>query len=90
MTKAVSTISFYDNEEEKIQNLKVIIEDDYRVSVKWLDPTAEPPPPVQPETLGDKVEKAIDWATGGKLKKCGACERRKALINKLAGEKNEG
>ena len=40
------------------------------------------------KTLGDKAERLIDGLTGGKLKKCGGCARRKAMLDKL-GALNE-
>ena len=89
MAKAIGTISFLD--EGKMQAVQITVEDNYNLTVNWLDPAELEKEPEEPKpTLGDKVEKAIDWATGGKLKKCGGCERRKALLNKLSGENNEG
>ncbi len=33
--------------------------------------------------LGDKVKKVIDKATGGRVKQCGSCGKRRAKLNNI-------
>ena len=84
MPKAVSTINFWDEESQETKHLKVVIHNDYSVDYEFIG-NHEP----KKETIGDKVEGFIDKVTGGQLKKCGGCERRKKLLDKLVGGKDE-
>ena len=89
MPKATQTLSFIDTD-QSVRSLYIVVNDDYSVSVEWVDDKGnaieEPSPPK--ETLGDKAERLIDGLTGGRLKKCGGCARRKAMLDKL-GALNE-
>ena len=89
MPKATQTLSFIDTD-QSVRSLSIVVNDDYSVSVDWVDDKGnaieEPLPPK--ETLGDKAERLIDGLTGGRLKKCGGCARRKAMLDKL-GALNE-
>ena len=89
MSKATQTLSFIDDD-QTIKSLSIVVNNDYSVSVDWVDDkgNAIEPPPLPKETLGDKAERLIDGLTGGKLKKCGGCARRKAMLDKL-GALNE-
>ena len=92
MSKATQTLSFLDDD-QTVKTLKVIVNDDYSVSTSWLNKegqelTANPEAEPKKESLGSKVEGIIDGLTGGKLKKCGGCARRKAMLDKL-GALNE-
>lgn len=41
--------------------------------------------------LGDTVKNVINKATGGKVKPCGACNKRRTALNKAVGyKKKEG
>tara|TARA_Y100000004_G_scaffold192738_1_gene253819 strand:+ start:224 stop:523 length:300 start_codon:yes stop_codon:yes gene_type:complete len=89
MPKATQTLSFIDTD-QSVKSLSIVVNDDYSVDVDWVDDKGnaiEAPPPPK-ETLGDKAERLIDGLTGGKLKKCGGCARRKAMLDKL-GALNE-
>ena len=39
--------------------------------------------------LGDTVKNVISKATGGKVKPCGACQKRREALNKMMGYKKE-
>ena len=90
MSKSVQSLSLRDDD-GSTKNLKVTVEDDYSVSYKWIDTTGQtletPKPPKPPKSVGEKVEGVIDALTGGQLKKCGGCARRKAMLDKLGGSK---
>jgi hypothetical protein len=84
MPKAMSTINFWDEEAQETKHLKVVIHNDYSVDYEFVGGHTP-----QKETIGDKVEGFIDKVTGGQLKKCGGCERRKKLLDKMMGEKDD-
>ena len=94
MPRAVSMISFVDRDDgDKVYQLKVTIHNNFFVEHEFvgnvlpevsLEKEEKPKP-----TLGDKVEGLIDGLTGGKLKKCGGCARRKALLDKLGGSNEQ-
>ena len=86
MPKAVSMISFLDRDDnDKVYQLKVTIHNDFSIDYQYVGDSPLQPANVPEKTLGDKVEGVIDALTGGKLKKCGGCERRKAMLDKLGG-----
>ena len=89
MPKATQTLSFIDTD-QSVKSLSIVVNDDYSVDVDWVDDkgNAIEAPSSPKETLGDKAERLIDGLTGGKLKKCGGCARRKAMLDKL-GALNE-
>ena len=94
MPKAIATINFFDPERQTTKHIKVVVKDDYSIDWNYVGddgnvtyPSLETHPATNP-TIGEKVENFIDKVTGGQLKKCGGCERRKKLLNKLGG-KNE-
>ncbi len=39
--------------------------------------------------LGDTVKNVISKATGGKVKPCGACQKRREALNKMMGYKKK-
>lgn len=90
MPKAISMVTFIDRDDnDKVYQLKVTVNNDFSVESEYIGkalpqltelPKEEPKP-----TLGDKVEGIIDGLTGGKLKKCGGCALRKAMLDKLGG-----
>ncbi len=41
------------------------------------------------EGLGDSVSKIIKKVTGGKIKECDSCKKRKEMLNKLFPYKNK-
>jgi len=88
MPKAISMVTFIDRDDnDKVYQLKVTVNNDFSVESEYI---GEALPQLiemskEKETLGDKVEGIIEGLTGGMLKKCGGCERRKALLNKLGG-----
>ena len=91
MPKAVSVISFVDRDSNNVYNVKVTIHNDFSITHDYV---GEATPVIEKrelkkESFGDKVEKFIDKVTGGQVKKCGGCARRKALLDKIAGGKDE-
>lgn len=84
MPKAVSMITFVDRDDDKVYNVKVTIQNDFTIESTFVGDVL-PEKPAEP-SFGDKVESFIDKVTGGQLKKCGGCARRKALLNKLGGK----
>ena len=87
MSKAIQTLSFLDDD-QTVKSLKVVVNDDYSVAVDWINDKGHIVESPKKETLGDKAERLIDGLTGGMLKKCGGCARRKAMLDKL-GALNE-
>ncbi len=47
---------------------------------EWIDSNIEKDSPSR--GLGDKVSKFIKKATGGRIKECGACRKRREALNK--------
>tara|TARA_R100000458_G_C8273049_1_gene247871 strand:+ start:2711 stop:3022 length:312 start_codon:yes stop_codon:yes gene_type:complete len=94
MPKAISMVTFIDrDDDDKVYQLKVTVNNDFSVESEYvgeaLPQLTEIPKPKKEKTLGDKVEGLIDGLTGGKLKKCGGCARRKALLDKLGGSNEQ-
>jgi hypothetical protein len=94
MPKAISMVTFIDRDDnDKVYQLKVTINNDFSVESEYIGkalPQLTEPPKKEPKpTLGDKVEGIIDGLTGGKLKKCGGCARRKAMLDKLGGSNEQ-
>ena len=94
MPKAVSMVTFVDRDDGNVYQLKVTIQNNFSVDYEYVGeaqpmmPTTEKVEEPKP-TLGDKVEGLIDGLTGGKLKKCGGCARRKAMLDKLGGSNEQ-
>jgi hypothetical protein len=94
MARAVSMISFLDRDDnDKVYKLKVTIHENFSVDYEFVGDVVPVLSPEEVEkqkpTLGDKVEGIIDGLTGGKLKKCGGCARRKAMLDKLGGSNEQ-
>jgi len=93
MARAVSMITFKDREDNKVYNIRVIVNDNFSIEHEYvgevLPEVYSEPKEEAPKTIGDKVEGFIDRVTGGQLKKCGGCARRKQMLDKLQGAKDE-
>tara|TARA_R110001592_G_scaffold158191_2_gene389315 strand:+ start:44062 stop:44337 length:276 start_codon:yes stop_codon:yes gene_type:complete len=90
--KAQGIFSFSDSQ-GKTRKVKTIVNDDFSIHSFYFDPS-DPTykkmiKPKEQYKLGDWVKKTIDFFTYKKVKPCGACKKRQAMLNNLTQkEKN--
>tara|TARA_E500000305_G_C3913380_1_gene184463 strand:- start:46 stop:327 length:282 start_codon:yes stop_codon:yes gene_type:complete len=75
------------NEEGKTLKVKTIVNDDYSIQSFYENPVNPSFPkrkiPKKQIKLGDWVKKTIDFFTYKKVKPCGVCKKRQAMLNQL-------